>query len=122
MASPNRVQRYSAASTIAIAITMPARMNLSSGTVLPNTCTVPLGNIAGCGFCVVPNASSIDACATSSTPSDDTSFASGDAVRSGRNATNSIRAPIASVISSVSTSAGAVPKCVPPYSPVLSDQ
>jgi hypothetical protein len=96
-------------------------MNLSTGTVESRTETVPLGSTEGCGFWAVPNASSIEAWAISNTPSDDTSLASGAALRSGLKATSSIRAPTASVITSVSRSAGAVPNCVP-YSPVFSDQ
>src|SRR5918992_765860 len=121
VASPNRVQRYTAASTAATAITIPARMNRSMGTTEPNTSTVSLGKIEGCGFWVVPKASSMDAWATRSTPSDDTSLASGAALRSGLKATSSISAPITSVTTSVIRSAGAVPNSVP-NSPVLSDQ
>ena len=47
--------------------------------------------IVGCGCCEVPNARSIVACAVSRTPSEATSFASGAAVRSGRNTASSIR-------------------------------
>ncbi len=102
-------------------ITVPARMNRSTGTLTSKTVTVSLGRIEGCGFCVVPNASSIDAWATSSTPSDETSLASGAALRSGLNATSSISAPTASVTRNVIARAGAVPNSVP-YSPVFSDQ
>ena len=76
---------------------MPARMKRSTGTVVPKTVTTSLGRIGGCGFWVVPNASSIDAWAMSSTPSEETSFASGAALRSGRNAMSSIAAPTSSV-------------------------
>ena len=102
-------------------ITTPARMKRSTGTLTSKTVTVSLGRIEGCGFWVVPKASSIDACATSSTPSDDTSLASGAALRSGLNAISSIAAPTASVTTNVIARAGAVPNSVP-YSPVLSDQ
>ena len=76
---------------------MPARMKRSTGTVVPNTVTTSLGRIDGCGFCVVPNARSMDACAISSTPSDETSLASGEALRSGRNAMSSIATPMSTV-------------------------
>ena len=46
--------------------------------------TVPPGSTGGCGFVPIPNASETAACATSSTPSEAASFASGAAVRSGR--------------------------------------
>ncbi len=121
VASPKRLKRYRAASRIAITTTMPASRKRSSGTVAPSTCTTLVGRIDGCGFCVVPKASSIDAWAINSTPSDDTSLANGDALRSGRNAINSIAAPTSSVYTNVRTSAGAV-AMPPPISPVFSAQ
>ena len=80
-----------------------------------------LGRIEGWGFCVVPKASSIDACTISSTPSEDTSFASGAALRSGLNATSSISTPTASVKTNVKTSDGGVSNRIP-SSPVFSAQ
>ena len=70
----------------------------------------------------MPNASETDACATSRTPSDAASFASGDAVRSGRKTTNSMRTPTTTSTTSVRRSATAVGACQPWYSPVFSDQ
>ena len=61
---------------------------------------------SGCG--VMPNASSIDACATSSTPSEATSLASGEELRSGRKTTNSVTAPTATTNTRLSGSAAAV--------------
>ena len=55
--------------------------------------TVPRGSTGGCGLVAIPNASETPACATSRTPSEAASLASGEAVRSGRNATNSITTP-----------------------------
>ena len=60
------------------------RMNRSIGTFEPKTVTVPPGSTGGCGFVPIPNASETAACATSSTPSEAASLASGAAVRSGR--------------------------------------
>ena len=65
-------------------ITMPVRMNRSIGTTAPNMCTILVGRMPGAGCGVMPKASSIDACATSSTPSEATSLASGAELRSGR--------------------------------------
>ncbi len=121
VARPKRLKRYSAISSSAMTMTMPASRKRSSGTVAPSTWTTLVGRIGGCGFCVVPKASSIEAWAMSRTPSDDTSLASGEALRSGRNATSSISAPTASVYTSVRTSAGAVDMPLP-ISPVFSAQ
>jgi hypothetical protein len=88
-------------------------MNLSIGMTAPSSATVLCGSTSGSGCWVVPKASSIAASATSSTPSEETSFASGAAVRSGRNTTSSIAAPTASTNSKLVTSAGAVPICTP---------
>jgi hypothetical protein len=65
-------------------MTMPARMNRFTGTTAPSMCTVLVGRMPGAGCGVMPKASSIDACATSSTPSEATSLASGAELRSGR--------------------------------------
>ena len=86
-------------------------MNRSIGITAPSSFTVFCGSTFGSGCWVVPNASSIDACSTSSTPSEETSFASGGAVRSGRNATSSTAAPTASTITRLISSAGTVDRC-----------
>ncbi len=67
------------------------------------------GRIAGEVSPVVPKSSSIDAWRVSRTPSEETSLASGDAVRSGRNAMNSIARPTITVQTIVSTMAGTAP-------------
>ena len=69
------------------------------------------GSTLGSGCSELPNASSIDACRTSSTPSEETSLASGEAVRSGRNATSSVAAPAASTTTRLAASAGPVDQC-----------
>lgn len=94
-------------------MTIAGRMNRSTGTVAPNAVTVPLGSTGGCGFVAIPKASDTAAWATRSTPRDAASFASGDAVLSGRKATNSISTPRVSRTISVNSSAGAVGTCHP---------
>ena len=84
MASPNRVHLYSAASPAAATITMPVRMNRLTGITAPKMCTTSGGRMPGSGCGVTPNARIIADCAMSSTPSEETSFASGEALRSGR--------------------------------------
>ncbi len=121
VARPKRVHRYSAQRMIAITTTVPDSQNLLDGTAEPSMRTTLVGMIDGSGCCVVPNASSMIACKVRRTPSDDTSFASGDALRSGRNTSSSIAAPIASVKISERTSAGGVDS-VKPSSPVLRAQ
>ena len=49
-------------------------------------------------------------------------LASGAALRSGRKATSSINRPISSVMTKVSSNAGAVANSFPPYWPLVSDQ
>lgn len=71
------------------------------------------GSTGGCGFVWIPNASETEACATSSTPSEAASFASGEEVRSGLKAMNSIKTPSATRMKSVRTSAAAVGTCQP---------
>jgi hypothetical protein len=106
---------------IAAAMTTPAMMNRFVGTGTSKTVTVPSGRMVGADLLPVPNRRSTPACATSSTPSDATSFASGDAVRSGRNATSSMSAPNAIATMSVMISAGKLP-IPPPISPVFRAQ
>ena len=78
--SPNGVQRYSAASTAATTITMPASKKRSSGTTRPKILIVPVGRIEGADFDVPPKTTIAPACSTSSRPSDAASFASGERV------------------------------------------
>ena len=92
-------------------MTIPVRMKRSIGITAPSKCTMFWGSTLGSGCSELPNASSIDAWRTSSTPSVQTSLASGDALRSGRNATSSVAAPTASTITRLSTSAGPVDRC-----------
>ena len=69
--------------------------------------TMVCGSIWRDGFWVVPKASSIDAWAMSRTASEETSFASGAAVRSGRNASSSISTPTTSTKTRLMANAGA---------------
>ena len=69
----------------------------------------------------MPNFNSTTAWAVSSTPNEDTSFASGDAVRSGRNTSSSVAVPNTSTNARAMTSAGAV-DIPPPIAPVRSAQ
>ena len=85
--------------------TIAGRMRRSIGTIEPKSLTVSRGSTGGCGLVAIPNASATPACATSSTPSEAASFASGEAVRSGRNATSSISTPSATRNRNVMTSA-----------------
>ena len=118
VASPNLVHLYTAASTAAVTITRPARMNRSIGTTAPSKCTVVVGRIPAAGCGVTPNASSIDACAMSSTPSEETSLASGEELRNGRYTANSVTAPTTRMNTRASTTATPVGKAasLPPFS------
>ena len=84
VASPNRVHLYSAASAAAATITIPVRMNRLIGTTAPKICTTLVGRMPGSGCGVTPKARIIADCAMSSTPSVETSLASGEELRSGR--------------------------------------
>jgi hypothetical protein len=74
-------------------MTMPAMMNRFVGTGMSKMIVVPSGRIVGADLLPVPNSRSTAACEQSRTPSEATSFARGEAVRSGRNAMNSMSAP-----------------------------
>ncbi len=121
VASPKRLSWNRSESASATPTTIAGRMRRSTGTIEPSSLMVSRGSTGGCGLVSMPNASATPACATSSTPSDAASFASGEAVRSGRNATSSISTPSATRNRNVRTSAAAV-DAYQPYSPVLSDQ
>ena len=121
VASPNLVHRYSAQSPAATITTRPARMNLSTGmTTVSLSRTRFCGSIWRDGFWAVPKASSIDAWAMSSTASEETSFASGAAVRSGRNANSSISAPTTDTKIRLMASADTLSREA--NSPLVSDQ
>jgi hypothetical protein len=111
VARPKRVNRYSAARAMASTITIPVRMKRSTGITALSTLTVLWGRTVGSGCWVVPKASSIEAWRTSRTPSEETSLASGAAVRSGRKATTSVSAPTVSTITRLASRAGAVDQC-----------
>ena len=105
--SPKRVQRYSAASTAATTITIPASMNRSFGTIRSKIVTVPVGRIAGADFVVLPKIRITPACSTRRRPREAASLASGAAFRSGRKMASSTRTPNPAMQASVSTKAGA---------------
>ena len=67
----------------------------------------------GICFDAEPNHSSIVAWRTSRIPSEATSLASGDEVRSGRNTSSSLITPTRTATSSVTTTAGAVASVKP---------
>ncbi len=113
VARPKRVQRYSAASTSVSTITIPAIQKRFTGTETSATLTVSVGKRFGICLDAVPNPSTIAACSVSRIPSDATSFASGAAVRSGRNTSTSISTPTRAEASRVTTIAGAVPSVKP---------
>ena len=121
VARPNEVQRYTAVSATAATMTMPAMMKRSIGTTAPSILTTFWGRICGSSCGSVPNASSIDAWNTSSTPSEATSFASGGELRNGRKMPSSAAAATSAMNTSAMISAGALPT-VKPNSSVLSAQ
>ena len=106
--SPKGVQRYSAASAAATAITMPARMNRSIGTTKWPIITVLEGRIDLADFDVSPKTSITPASKTSRRPSEAANRASGDAFRSGRKTSSSVPAPSTAMNAIVRMNAGAV--------------
>ena len=89
VARPNRDQRYSAHRTAAASMTMPVSQNRSTGIRVRGD--VDRGRWGARTARLRPPPpvmSSTVACAMSSTPSDATSFDSGDELRSGRNTTS----------------------------------
>ena len=103
-------------------MTIPVRMNRSTGITAPKTWTMLWGRIVGSGWGVLPKANSTIACAMSRTPSEDTSLASGEALRSGRKAMSSTSTPKMRTMTRLLTSAGAVPIWTPATCPVFSAQ
>ncbi len=75
---------------------------------MPETSRLSLGRMFGIGLAAVPNHRSIVACRVSSIPSEATSFASGDDVRSGRNTSNSAITPTATAATTAAMNAGTV--------------
>src|SRR5512141_3091019 len=84
VAKPKRVQRYKAVSASAISTTIAAIQNLFAWIDVPETLTKLVGKMLGICFDREPNHSRIVACKVNKSPSEDTSLASGDDVRSGR--------------------------------------
>ena len=73
-----------------ITATVPLSTKAESGTAPSSKRITLMGMIVGCGCCDVPKARSMIAWSVSRTPSEATSFASGAAVRSGRNTASSV--------------------------------
>ncbi len=109
VARPNRVQRNRATSASAISTTTPAIQNPYTGIDLPNTSTMSLGNTLGIDCDAEPNQSSIVAWRIRRIPSEATSLASGDDVRSGRNTSSSLSTPTRIATDIVTIAAGTVP-------------
>ena len=110
---PKGVHRYSAVSSAATTMTIPASRNRSCGTTRSKTVTVPEGRTAGADFRVLPKIRIIPASRTSRRPSDAASLASGAVFRSGRKMASSIRTPNAAMQTSVSAKAGTVESVKP---------
>ena len=113
VASPNRVQRNRAPSASVISTTMPAIQNRLTGIELPRTSTMRTGNTLGICRGASPNHRSIVACSTRRMPSDATSLARGDDVRSGRNTSSSPSTPTSTAAAIVMASAATVANCGP---------
>ena len=97
-------------------MTIPVSQKRSTGMRVPAIVTRPAGSTDGTTRPPPPVMRSIVACAMRSTPSDATSFDSGDELRSGRNTTSCTTTPIATVARSASAIAGAVASGEPPRS------
>ena len=93
--------------------TTAAIQNLFAGIVASNTSTMSVGNTLGIGFDAVPNHSSTVAWSISRIPSEATSLASGDDVRSGRKTSSSLTTPTRTAPSIVTTTAGTVGSVTP---------
>ena len=112
-ARPKRVQRKSAASASAISTTTPAIQNRFAGIDAPNTRMMLVGKTFGICFDAEPNHSSTVAWRMSRMPSEATSLASGDDVRSGRKTSSSLSTPTRIAASNVRAIAGPVAKVKP---------
>ena len=108
VASPNRVQRYKAVSASAISTTIAAIQNLFAGIDVPKTLTKLVGKTLGICFDGEPNHSRIVAWRVNRIPSEATSLASGDDVRSGRKTSSSLTTPTTIDTTIVTTIAGGV--------------
>ena len=113
VARPNRVQRYKAVSASAISTTMAAIQNLFAGIDVPNTSTMLVGKTLGICFDGEPNHSSTVAWRINRIPSEATSLASGDDVRSGRKTSSSLSTPTRTDTTIVTTTAGVVASVKP---------
>jgi hypothetical protein len=113
VARPKRVQRKSAASASAISTTTPAIQNRFAGIDASNTRMMLVGKTFGICFDAEPNHSSTVAWRMRRIPSDATSFASGDDVRSGRKTSSSLSTPTRIAASNVRAIAGAVANVKP---------
>ncbi len=121
VARPNRVHRKRAPSASAMMTTTPAIQKRLIGIELPKTSTMSVGNTLGIAFEAEPNHSNMVAWRISRMPSEATSLASGDDVRSGRNTSSSLNTPTRIATAIVTMTAGTVPS-VTLKKPVLSAQ
>ena len=96
-----------------MSITIPAIQNRFAGIDVPKTSTMFVGKMFGICFAAEPNHSSIVAWRVSRIPSEATSLASGDDVRSGRKTSSSLSTPTSNDTSDVTTNAGAVASVKP---------
>ena len=93
VANPKRVNRKSAAMASTSTSTIPDIQNRLIGIWIPESLKFHVGSVLGICLAAVPNHSNTVACSVSRMPSDATSFANGDAVRSGRNTSSSAITP-----------------------------
>ena len=113
VSSPNRVQRNNAPRASAISTTTPAIQNRFSGIDEPSTSRMSVVKTLGICLDAEPNQSSIVAWRINRIPSEATSLASGDDVRSGRNTISSLITPTRTATSIVTATAGAVASVTP---------
>ena len=113
VARPNRVHRYKAVSANAMSTTIAAIQNRFAGIDVPNTSTMLVGKMLGICFAGEPNHSSTVAWRINRIPSEATSLASGDDVRSGRKTSNSLSTPTRTDTTIVTAIAGAVANVKP---------
>ena len=113
VARPNRVHRYKAVNASAMSTTMAAIQNLFAGIDAPNSLTMLVGKTLGICFDAEPNHSSTVAWRINRMPSEATSLASGDDVRSGRNTSSSQSTPTSADTTIVTVIAGVVASVKP---------
>jgi hypothetical protein len=113
VAKPNRLNRYRIDRPMVSATTIPARTKCATGTVTPTTSMTSSVNTGGLSKGAVPNTSCTRDCINNRTPTEATSLARGDAVRSGRTATNSTTTASTHINTRVMTMDGAMSSAGP---------